>query len=120
MAIVPPGGKHLLLDIFSCHDGLTMDVIEKTLTDACIATGATVLFHHSHLFDDGGCSGVVVLAESHASFHYWWEEKYMAVDIFVCGECDPYRAIPILQKSFQPNNIDIHEIKRGLIGNSNG
>jgi S-adenosylmethionine decarboxylase len=112
--VVPPGGKHLLLDLFGCRDGLELAFIEKVLTEAAVATGATVLFSHSHQFDDGGCSGVVLLAESHASFHYWWSERYMAVDVFVCGECDPKLAVSVLQNEFAPQNTIIRLVVRGI------
>jgi S-adenosylmethionine decarboxylase len=39
-------------------------------------------------------SGVLVLAESHVSIHTWPERDYAALDIFVCGDCDPYKALP--------------------------
>jgi S-adenosylmethionine decarboxylase len=37
---------------------------------------------------------VLVLAESHVSIHTWPERDYAALDIFVCGDCDPYKALP--------------------------
>jgi S-adenosylmethionine decarboxylase len=60
-------------------------------------------------------SGVVVLAESHISIHTWPERGYAAIDIFMCGNCDPYKAIPALKATFAPNGIQVSESKRGLV-----
>jgi len=58
---------------------------------------------------------VVVLAESHVSIHTWPERDYAAVDIFMCGSCDPYKAIPILRRAFEPTSVQLSEHRRGLM-----
>ena len=69
-----------------------------------------------HPFGEGmGVSGVVVLAESHISIHTWPERGYAAIDLFMCGKCDPYKAIPALKAAFAPNGIQVSESKRGLV-----
>jgi S-adenosylmethionine decarboxylase len=98
-------GKHLLLDLYDCEDMSDMETIEKMLVNACIATGATVLFSHSHLFPGGGSSGAVILAESHATFHVWQEERVVCIDCFVCGNCDPEKIIKIVIELFKPKKI---------------
>jgi S-adenosylmethionine decarboxylase len=64
---------------------------------------------------DGGVSGVLVLAESHISIHTWPERDFAAVDIFMCGACDPYRSLPALKEVFAPKSILLSEQRRGLI-----
>ena len=44
------------------------------------------------------------------------ERDYAALDIFVCGECDPYKALPALKKGFLAERVQLAEHKRGLIG----
>ena len=44
-------------------------------------------------------SGVLVLAESHISIHTWPERNYAALDVFMCGACDPYKCIPKLREA---------------------
>ena len=79
--------------------------------------GATILHGHFHHFSpNGGVSGVLVLAESHVSIHSWPERDYAALDIFVCGDCDPYKAIAALKRGFLPERVQLAEHKRGLIG----
>ena len=68
-----------------------------------------------HVATVRGVSGVVVLAESHISIHTWPERDFAAVDIFMCGACDPHKAIPVLKAAFSPARIDVNEQRRGRV-----
>jgi len=66
-----------------------------------------------HNFGEGsGVTGVVLLAESHISIHTWPELKYAAVDIFMCGACDPQRAIPVLGEHFLTDTMAVRALER--------
>ena len=39
----------------------------------------------------------------------------MGDDVFVCGGCDPYKALPVLRAAFRPGDIRVSEQKRGLV-----
>ena len=109
-------GTHLLIDIWGAARLDDPDHIDERLRAAAIATGATILHSHFHHFSpNGGVSGVVVLAESHISIHTWPERDFAALDIFVCGDCDPYSAIPVIQAAFEPSRIDLGEQRRGRV-----
>jgi S-adenosylmethionine decarboxylase len=109
-------GTHLLLDLWGATRLDNPQHIDAALREAAIVAGATILHSHFHHFTpNGGVSGVVVLAESHISIHTWPERDFAAVDIFMCGDCDPHRAIPILQAAFQPDRIDVDEQRRGRV-----
>lgn len=107
-------GKHLIIELYNCNYHGSMEEIHKTMEDACRATGATVLFTHLHPFDGGGVTGVCVLAESHMTIHTWPEKNYAAVDVFVCGECDPEKSVPYLVKHFKTSTYSIVTINRGF------
>jgi len=110
-------GTHLLIDIWGASRLDNPDFIDEQLRKAALATGATILHSHFHHFSpNGGVSGVVVLAESHISIHTWPEREFAALDIFVCGGCDPHLAIPVIQAAFSPSRIDLDEQRRGRIG----
>jgi S-adenosylmethionine decarboxylase len=86
------------------------------MKDAITACGATMLSIDLHEFSpNGGISGAAILKESHISIHTWPEYEYAAMDIFVCGTIDPNKAIPVLKKGFKPDNIQVVEIKRGIM-----
>ena len=97
-------GTHLLLDLWGASNLTDPELIDRALRDAAEAADATILHSHFHHFGpDGGVSGVVVLAESHISIHTWPERDFAAVDIFMCGACDPYRSLPVLKAGVPPD-----------------
>ena len=61
-----------------------------------------------------GASGVVLLAESHISFHTWPEFGLITIDLFTCG--DPGKAdvaFEYIREALQPTEIDFVKKKRG-------
>jgi S-adenosylmethionine decarboxylase len=109
-------GMHLLVDLWGARNLTDPATIDLALREAAEAAGATILHSHFHHFGpDGGVSGVLVLAESHISIHTWPERDFAAVDIFMCGACDPYKSLPVLKDAFQPASVELGEQRRGLI-----
>ncbi|HUN50003.1 MAG TPA: adenosylmethionine decarboxylase [Candidatus Sulfotelmatobacter sp.] len=109
-------GTHLLIDVWGASRLSELAHVKATLTAAVGAVGATLLHLDLHHFQpEGGISGVAVLAESHMSIHTWPERGYAALDVFVCGDCDAYKAIPVLREAFAPASIQLVEHKRGLV-----
>jgi S-adenosylmethionine decarboxylase len=110
-------GTHLLVDLWGATNLCDPDLIDATLREAAEAAGATILHSHFHHFSpNGGVSGVLVLAESHISIHTWPERDFAAIDIFMCGACDPHLSVPTLKATFAPERIDLDEQRRGRIG----
>jgi S-adenosylmethionine decarboxylase len=110
-------GMHLLVDLWGAT-GLTDPVhIDEAMREAALAAGATILHSHFHHFSpNGGVSGVVVLAESHISIHTWPERDFAAIDLFMCGACDPYLSLPVLERAFRPDRMGVDEQRRGRLG----
>ncbi len=109
-------GMHLLVDLWGAENLGDPAPIGAALREAALAAGATILHSHFHHFSpNGGVSGVVVLAESHISIHTWPERNFAAVDIFMCGDCDPYQSIAVLRAAFTPDRVDLDERRRGLV-----
>ena len=110
-------GTHVLIDFWEASFLDDMAVVERALREAVSACEATLLHIHLHEFsDNGGISGVAVLAESHISVHTWPELRYAAFDVFMCGDCDPRRAVPVLRRTFAPQREEVAEQKRGILG----
>ena len=107
-------GTHVLLD-FWCNRGLSdLDFIRDAMIGAAEACGATVLNVMLHQFgEELGVTGVALLAESHISIHTWPETGYAALDIFLCGNCDPEQAIAHLTERFEPSRTRITYHPRG-------
>jgi S-adenosylmethionine decarboxylase len=109
-------GTHLLIDLWGASNLCDPDHIDRALREAAEAAGATILHGHFHYFSpNGGVSGVLVLAESHISIHTWPERDFAAIDIFMCGACNPYHGVPALKAAFTPTSINLGEQRRGLI-----
>jgi S-adenosylmethionine decarboxylase len=109
-------GSHVLVDFWGASNLSEPELIEMALREAADACGATVLHAHVHQFSsNGGVSGVAVLAESHISIHTWPELDFAAFDIFMCGNCVPERALPVLRRVFRPDREQVEEHKRGLV-----
>lgn len=107
-------GAHLIIDLRNAKRLNDVVFIEETLVEAARAAGATLLHTHCHHFSpSGGVSGVAVLSESHISIHTWPEYGFAALDVFMCGCCDPKDTIPVLKRAFEPEQIDVQEILRG-------
>jgi len=109
-------GLHLLIDLWGARGLDDIDLVERTLREAAEAASARVLHIHVHQFSpDGGLSGIAVLAESHISIHTWPARAFAALDLFMCGACDPHLSLPVLRRAFAPESFQLSEQRRGLI-----
>lgn len=108
-------GTHIILDCWEAKHLDNIKLIEKALRKAVTASGATLLHIHLHHFTpNGGVSGVAVLAESHISIHTWPERDFAALDIFMCGETQPEKAIQVFEKAFETKKITVSKHYRGM------
>ncbi|SDG06462.1 S-adenosylmethionine decarboxylase [Limimonas halophila] len=107
-------GRHLIIDVWDAHGIDDVDHVRTTLERAAREAGATLLHTHFHHFTpNGGVTGVAVLAESHISIHSWPERGYAALDVFMCGDSEPERAVEVLREAFTPHRLDVQEHVRG-------
>lgn len=107
-------GFHLIIDLFGAKHLADEARIRKAFEDCVTACGATLLHIHTHVFEpNGGVSGVAVLAESHISTHTWPERDYAAFDVFMCGDAEPHKAVDILARAFEAEDVKVSEILRG-------
>ncbi|WP_439893875.1 adenosylmethionine decarboxylase (plasmid) [Ralstonia sp. 25C] len=126
MADVPAAvGEHLLLDLYGIAPDLLRDpaALETTLRAAAAALGATILHAHLHRFDSlraglpageqGGVTGVLLLAESHLSIHTWPEHGFAAVDAFMCGTGTTHAARAVFERALAPERVDVRVMQRG-------
>lgn len=112
-----PLGRHVILECHGCHetDLKNEEFLEKILSDAAVYARAEILHTYFHKFDrGGGVTGVIALAESHISVHTWPEYEYMAVDVFMCGECNPYDTFEYIINNMKIDSYSIDCIERGV------
>ena len=109
-------GVHLIIELWRANHLNSLPKIKEVLEKCVTACNATLLNVDLHEFSPNqGVSGVAILQESHISIHTWPEFKYAALDIFVCGTIDPYKAVPVIKEMLTPEDIQIVEIKRGIL-----
>ncbi|OWW22677.1 adenosylmethionine decarboxylase [Noviherbaspirillum denitrificans] len=109
-------GVHLIADLHGVAGGGLADpaAMEQVLREAALAAGAHIVYSHFHPFGPGqGVTGVVLLAESHISIHTWPESGFAAVDIFMCGNAEPQRALDLIRNALAPTAINVRNIARG-------
>jgi S-adenosylmethionine decarboxylase len=109
-------GTHLIVDLWHATNLDDLSLVDQALRDAADRAGATLLNIDLHHFSpNGGISGMAVLAESHISIHTWPEISYAAVDVFMCGNAEPHKAIEVLKGVFLPGLVTLAEHKRGVV-----
>ncbi len=109
-------GNHILADMYGIRPELLerkdtlIDIIEESVR----VGNLTKISSDYYQFEPSGASGVVLLAESHISFHTWPEFGLITIDLFTCG--DPGKAdvaFEYIREALQPTEIDFVKKKRG-------
>lgn len=111
-----PCGRHIILECYDCDEETLKQekFLEAQLIQSAQFAKATVLHSYFHKFDTGnGITGIIALAESHISVHTWPEFKYMAIDIFMCGECNPMDSVDYIVSNLDIGQFVYQEIQRG-------
>ncbi len=85
------------------------------LREAVVAGGSTVLSEHTHQFEPCGYSGMLLLAESHASIHTWVDENLISIDVFACGPIDVDVIMDTLRERFRPEAERVERRQRGVV-----
>ncbi len=107
-------GQHLICELYGARHLADVEHVTEALKRAARRCGATILEARLHPFDEnGGVTGVLLLAESHITIHTWPEHGYAAVDLFMCGTCDPADGLPALRDAFAPNTVQQEILERG-------
>ncbi|WP_458879621.1 adenosylmethionine decarboxylase [Arenibacterium sp. CAU 1754] len=108
-------GVHQIVEFYGARELFDASGIAPVLTRAAKAANAQVLKIEAHDFGDrAGFTAVALLAESHISLHTWPEYDYAAIDIFMCGDAKPERAVAVLEEFFAPETVLQQTIQRGL------
>lgn len=108
-------GVHIIAEFWGVLNIKDPKKFEQILLEAAVLAKVKPLKVYVHKFLPQGMTGVVVLAESHITFHTWPEMKYLALDIFICGEySEPYEALNHFKKILKPKSVQVLEIKRGV------
>ncbi|MBC7217998.1 MAG: adenosylmethionine decarboxylase [Candidatus Caldatribacterium sp.] len=106
--------RHLLVEIVGSKLLNDARLVENFFRDLAAAYGKEVLALHVYQFEPYGLSGLLVMPESHVAIHTWPEYGYAALDIFLGTSCDPRTSVPLIERYFEPQDIKIVELERGV------
>ena len=99
--------RHIVADLFDVHNIEFLDNVEnmkQVIHDAAKKASMNIVGEAFKQFDGGGSSGVILLAESHLTYHLWNKEAIITIDIFTCGaEGNPQIALDYLIEILKPN-----------------
>ena len=109
-------GRHIIIEYFGCDETVIKDnkVVEQHMLEAARRAKATIVQSVFHTFNPYGVSGAVIIEESHLSIHTWPEYGYASVDVYTCGDIDPWAAFEYLEKAFNANHSESTELPRGV------
>ena len=109
-------GKHTVGELYNVNPQKLNDIVFLTelLCAAATKAGATVCGVLNKQFDPQGITVLVLLEESHASFHSYPELGALFLDIFTCGsKCDPGNAFNFICSVLDCVEYEMKTVKRG-------
>lgn len=106
--------RHLLVEIMGSQLLNDAELVESFFRDLAAAYGRDILALHVYQFEPYGLSGLLVMPESHVAIHTWPEYGYAALDIFLGASCDPRISVPLIRRYFEPRDVKIVELERGV------
>ena len=108
-------GSHYFASFVDCNHEKIINIgeLKKILFTAIQSSGASILNHVEHFFDNNGYTCVILLSESHCSIHTYPEHNSFYIDLFTCGtSCNSHTFRSILNDYFEPKIIRENNIQR--------
>jgi S-adenosylmethionine decarboxylase len=110
-------GKHLLIDCRHVSREVCLDdkAVLKAMAKSAERAGATVIsqvrYHFGHN-SPPGFTAMVLLDESHCSAHSYADLGLIALDVFTCGNTDPYDVLQYMQEELDLGEVTVREVGR--------
>ncbi len=111
-------GRHVIGELYECIPSLLKDLnkITNVVKAAALNAGATIVGDFAHKYDHGnGISYILIVKESHISIHSWPEHRYASVDVYTCGQVDPWQIFNEIARFLSPNVVSAVEVRRGVM-----
>lgn len=109
-------GIHIIADLYGV-DSKLIERAEKMMNiieEAVKFTNLTKVSSDYYQFEPFGASGVVLIAESHLSFHTWPEHGLVTIDIYTCGAPEKAeRAYKYILEKLKPERVEVVVVERG-------
>lgn len=110
-------GIHIIADMYGVDPALLARVerMKEIFEGAVKFAKLSKISSDYYQFRPEGASGIVLIAESHLSFHTWPEYGLVTLDIYTCG--DPRQAdlaYEYIKERLNPSRVDLVRIERGV------
>lgn len=114
-------GPHLLYQAYGCPSARLEDLdglygLLEQMPDRIGMTKIMPPYVFRHASSNGretGCSGFVLIAQSHISVHTFPGRRVVNTDIFSCENFEVEDALAVLRKAFRPQRVEWHLLDRG-------
>ncbi len=87
----------------------------NALAQAATRAGAKVISQSRYHFGHNsppGFAALIMLDESHCSAHCYAEENQIALDVFTCGDTDPWRVLEYIREQIDLGEVSAREMER--------
>jgi len=99
--------RHIVADLYDIKNVKFYDNVEnmkQIIIDAAKEAKMNIVGEVYKQFEPEGSSCVILLSESHLSYHMWPEHNFASFDIFCCGaEGDPKIALDYIIDKLKPD-----------------
>ena len=110
-------GKHLLIDCRNVSRDVCLDdkAVLKAMASSAERAGATVISQVRYHFEHNSAPGftaMVLLDESHCSAHSYADLGLIALDVFTCGDTNPYDVLKYMQEELDLGEVSVRVFGR--------
>ena len=110
-------GIHIIADMYGVDPAVLARVerMKEIFEGAVKFAKLSKISSDYYQFRPEGASGIVLIAESHLSFHTWPEYGLVTLDIYTCG--DPNQAdlaFQYIKEKLNPSRVDMVRLERGV------
>ncbi len=110
-------GIHIIADMYGV-DPATLARVERVKE---IFEGAIKFAKLSKISSDyyqfrpQGASGIILISESHLSFHTWPEYELITLDVYTCGDPEQAeKAYQYIKEKLNPERVEVIKMERGV------
>jgi len=87
----------------------------NAMARAATRAGARVISQSRYHFGHNsppGFAALIMLDESHCSAHCYAEENQIALDVFTCGDTDPWQVLEFIREEIDLGDVSAKEMRR--------
>ncbi len=110
-------GIHIIADLYGVDPALLARVenVKEIFEGAVKYAKLSKISSDYYQFRPQGASGVILIAESHLSFHTWPEHGLITMDVYTCGDPEQAeKAYRYIVEKMKPVRVDVVKMERGV------